>query len=309
MQGARAELRLASAVVRHFQGRLTDARRLAVAALADAEAAGDRRAQAQAHLQLEMTMSYLGDPDHRSHGAAALALFEALGDDLGLGNLLLNMGVSAYDEGDWGGALRSYERSGAAYRRAGDVIGEASATNNRAEILTDQGRTDDAGEALTEARQVFTATGYRTGVAYTTSGRARLALRAGRFDEAHALIDEARAEFTRLGSDDMVVDSDVRLVEILLAEGRAADALAGARALGEIAGIAFLPVTLARLEGQALLALGRGEEARPILGSALAAARAAGIRFEEARCLLALGDLEAGAELLRALGVEQPLVP
>ncbi len=302
-RAVRAELLLVRSVVRFFQGRLP--RSIELAELALAEAGGDARLEAQAHLQLEMACSESAQPDRADHhGAEALRRFEELSDDLGLGNLHLNLGVSAYNASDWDRALAEYDAASVAYERAGDVIGEASARNNQAEILTDQGRLEEAAQALDDARRTFAGTGYLTGLAYTVSGRARVALRQGRMDDAHRLLDDARARFVELGADGMIVDTDLRRAEVFIDERRFDEALELLDGLvPEVQGVALLPITLARLRGWALRGAGDETGGRASFEEALAAAVRDGVPFDEARCLHALGRSEEAGALFDRLGV------
>ena len=261
-----AELRLVAGVVRFFQGRFGEAIELAGAAVDGAERAGATAALAQAHLQLEMAYSELGQKNERArHGDRALELLEGLDDPLGLANLHLNLGVSQYNEANWREAIEHYGRSAHYYRLVGDTIGAEAARNNQAEILTDQGRLDEAATILDNVERALRAAHYPLGVATTTSGRARIALRRGDLDVAGLLLDEARAAFVDLDARHMVIDTDVRRVEHLVWAGRADEAewLAAQveRDLDEAGPVAVLPSTLVRLRGWAALQLGDPERA------------------------------------------------
>ncbi|MBV9951757.1 MAG: tetratricopeptide repeat protein [Acidimicrobiia bacterium] len=317
---ARAELELAYGVARYYQGRFGEALRRAQAAGEIGRALGDRSIEAQAELQLEMACSDLRLPERVGHGARSLELLEDLGDDLRLGNLLLNLGVSSANEGRWDEARACYERSAAAYRQAGDVVGAASTLNNEAEILTDQGRIDDAETRLLDARRIYRSAGYEWGVALTTSGLSRLALRRGRVDEAHELLDRAEAEFRDLDSTALVIDTRVRQVELLVYEGRVEDACALAddvdTELEAFGHVAMLPATMLRLRAMLDLQRGSLDSARRGFESAIVAAEAEDIAYEVALALAGLDaidraagrDADAGratrlAELCAGLGV------
>ncbi len=288
----RADLQLAYGVTRYYQGRFRDALRWAERALETGRQLGDEFIEATAELQLEMACSDLRRPDRAAHGARALELFEKLGDDLRLGHLLLNLGVSEYNEGRWDEAVSYYARSAEAYGRVGDVVGAASTLNNEAEILTDQGRIDEAEARLENARRIYRSAGYQWGVALTTSGFSRLALRRGDIDRAHERLDRAEVEFRELDSAALVLDTRVRQVECLVVEGRDADALTLA---GEVAEemrafglVPILPITLSRYRATALLRTGDVAGAAEELDRALGAARADGVLYEVALCLAAL---------------------
>ena len=291
----RAAAQLGRSFVRWQQGKLEDARELAELALARAEAKGAKQQMAQAHLQLEMACGEIGLPGRAEHAEAAESLFAAAGDDLGLANLLLNLGVSAYNESDWTTSLECFERSAASYRRAGDVIGEAIVINNRAEILTDQGRLDEATECLEDARRVFRATRYEIGIAATTSARSRVALRLGDADAAAALNAEARAEFERLGAQELVVDADARRAEQLATYGDPDEALRACEAaqseVDAYGGLQVVAIAVRRYTAIALARLGRLDDARAAIDDALARARAAGVLHQVAFALTVRAQL------------------
>ena len=304
----RCELALTRALARYWQGRAQEAVDWARRALGSAIEIDDTRLQAQAHLQLEMALSDLGSPERAEHGEQAMALFEAIGDDIGLGNTLLNVGVSEYNEGRWDSSLARYERAAAAYRRAGHVTASAHPVNNQAEILTDQGRIDDAEDRLRTARRMYRSTGYAMGVALTTSGLSRLALRRGDFARAHELLDAAMLEFEALGAGAFLLDTKVRRVETLVFEGRAVDAMVLADeltvALGKQSGVPLLPITVLRLRALALWTVGSAEAALAELDRALALARRDGARFEIALCL----HTAAAIDTARGITVSDPVI-
>ena len=285
----RAAAQLGRSFIRWQQGRLEDSRRLAELALALATAKGAEKQMAQAHLQLEMAYGELGLPGRAEHAEEALRLFAATADYLGLANLLLNLGVSAYNESDWETALDWFESAADAYRRAGDVIGEAIVTNNRAEILIDQGRLDEAAQCLDDARRVFRATRYEIGVAATTSARSRVALRNGDVESAARLNAEARAEFERLGAHELVVDADARAAEQLATYGDPAEAVKVCTKVREEVdnhdGLPVVAIAARRYLAVALARSGQPESALTVIDEALARARTAGSLHEVALAL------------------------
>ncbi|HEX5615768.1 MAG TPA: tetratricopeptide repeat protein [Acidimicrobiia bacterium] len=317
---------LAYSVTRHYQGHFREALEAARPVVSRATSIGDARAVAQAYLQLEMNAGRLGLPERADHEARGLELWEQLGDDLGLGNLLLNVAVTALNAGNTARALELNARARAAYERAGDVIGAGIAVNNRAEILTDQGHWDEARECLLVARRIMRAAGYRFGVALTTSGLSRLELRAHRTEEAQSLLAEALDEFRALGSDDMVLDTRVREVEVLLYTGRAEQALSCARQvirdLDTFGPYPVVPITARRFAAYALLALGDVASARIALEDARERADREHARYESALTRLALAECAhregapddepptVAAQILEGLGVvEVPPIP
>jgi class 3 adenylate cyclase/tetratricopeptide (TPR) repeat protein len=281
---ARAGLELGYGVVRFFQGRYADSTTWVDRALATLGRLSEPRLQAQAHLQLEMACSELRRPERADHGDHAIALFTELGDDLGLGNVLLNVGFSLSFEGRWSESVEYYVQSHHAFERCGDVIGMAYTLNNGAEILTDQGRNADARELLEEARRVWRAADYRIGVAITTSGLARLDLRDGDVDRGGEGIRRALAEFRELGSESYIADSLVRIVEWSLHTGEPRlieSAITEARdALDHIGDVQLLPIVLHRFESVAAAIEGDIERATETAAEADGMARAYPAEYE-----------------------------
>ena len=170
-------------------------------------------------LYLQHMMSvYLGDPSDRlAH--EALEIFEGIGDLVGQGNVLNNLGISSYYRGQWSEALEFYERSAAVRLRSGDVVGAATEDNNVGEILSDQGEYDEARSLFESARAAWLAAGYKVGIAFATSNLGRLAARAGDLVVGRQLLEEALAQFKEINSPIFVAETELRLVECGVLEG------------------------------------------------------------------------------------------
>ncbi len=281
---ARAGLELGYGVVRFFQGRYLDSTEWVQRALESIAGLAEPRLRAQAHLQLEMACSELRSTDREGHGEKAVGLFTQLGDDLGLGNVLLNVGFSLSFEGRWDESFSYYGRSHDAFERCGDVIGMAYTLNNGAEILTDQGRNHEARDLLREARRVWRAADYRIGVAITTSGLARLDLRDGDVRQAGVGVQQALDEFKALGSESYVADTLVRILEWSVVGGTETEVQSAAdrarSALTQLGHVQLLPITLRRLEGAACARFGDPETALTVLDEAEAMARSYPAAYE-----------------------------
>jgi tetratricopeptide (TPR) repeat protein len=225
-----------------------------------------------------------------------MALLTELDDSIGLGNLLLNRGESAWRESRALDAIADFKASSKRYQRAGDVLGAALADNNLAEILTLQFRLDSAQELLIRARRVTQAANYPHGTMITVSGLSRIAAWKGRTADALALQSEALSGFRKLRADDFVVDSLVRLVEIHVIAGDAPAALAAAdeanRAMSRLGDVAVVPATLMRLRARALLLAGRDAEARKTFENALDLATVDGFTYEVALASMGIGRMD-----------------
>ena len=135
---------MARATIRNFLGEWKECLTLSRELLRDFEHSDDRRLLAQAHLLAEWCCTCLGLPERAEHERAALALLTELDDSIGLANLYLNRGVSAWRECRAHDAVADFRSSSEHYERAGDVLGAALADNNLAEILTLQFHLDAA---------------------------------------------------------------------------------------------------------------------------------------------------------------------
>ena len=241
-----AELAIAYAGVRFREGRYRDCIAWATKAEAEADGSAYRSGLAHALYLQDMALFDLSEPSG-SQGRRALAIFEDLGDLVGQGNVLNNMGIDAYYQGRWDQALEYYDRSRIVRQKAGDIVGVATQENNIAEILSDQGHYDDATRLFQSAREEWRAADYRVGVALATSNLGRLAMRSGEFESGARLLGDALERFGAIGSTVYVAETEARLAEGLLLAGTAADLSVADRA------VADLSDKLSTLDGAELL--------------------------------------------------------
>jgi tetratricopeptide (TPR) repeat protein len=230
-------------------------------------------------------------------------LLTELDDALGLGNLLLNRGVSAWHKWQVERAIADFRASSECYARAGDVVGAAIVDNNLAEILTVQFRLDQAEALLRNARRVLRAANYTLGEMATISGLSRVAAWRGETAQALELQLTALEGFRSLAADDYVLDSLVRLVEIHALAGDADAALVAADSaaakLTDLGTVPVVPSTLARLRARPLLDTGRVLEAIESLERALSLAASDGNAYEVAMSSLLLGQLRGDEQQTR----------
>lgn len=299
--GVRGHLLLSRATLWNFQSRWRACLDLCREILSDSSYAADRRLLAQAHLLAEWCCTALGLGDRAAHAQAALDLMTEVDDSIGLANLLLNRGESAWRENRPSDAISDFRTSSALYTRAGDVLGAALADNNLAEVLTLQFHLDEAERLLVHARRVAQAANYPHGTLATISGLSRIAAWRGNIDTAIALQSEAVSGFRDLRADDFVADGLVRLVEIHVIAGdvSALDVAGEAqRAVQRLGNVPVLSATLGRLRARALLAAGRTDEARVGFERARAAAQLEGFAYEEILAALGLARLDGDQGLV-----------
>ena len=145
----RADLQIAYAGVKFRQGRFQQCAEWCERALKDLGSNNFDAQQAHALYMLIGANAAL----RRSSGDIApeamdIDIYERIGDLFGLGALLNNIGIEAFNRGDWDEALEMWERSRTARTDAGDVIGAAASANNIAEIYSDQGRVKPGDRAV-----------------------------------------------------------------------------------------------------------------------------------------------------------------
>ncbi|MCC6226356.1 MAG: AAA family ATPase [Microthrixaceae bacterium] len=310
-------LELMRSQVRYFQGRSRSCLTLAEVAIGSSRPLGAAAEEAQGHVLAEMACESLGLFEQRAqHDVAAERLFTEVGDDLGLGNLLLNRGAGQLHRGEWAEAVETNQRAATHYRACGDLVGAAIADNNTGEIRAGQQRLDEATELLSRAQRVLRAGGYPLGTALTVSGLARIAAWRGDLAGARASYDEVIEEFRRLGAEDYEADTLVRIAEWHLLAGSpeaALEVLDAAHAQsGRLGDPAMLAAAVERATGDAMWALGERAAARDIYRRGVDTAVRRRLRHEEALCRLGLSacgeeDQRPVAEALFAqMGVLHP---
>ena len=214
----RADLQIAYAGVKFRQGRFQQCAEWCDRALEDL---GSRDFDAQRAHALYMLIGANAALRRSSGDIApeAMAIYERIGDLFGLGALLNNIGIEAFNRGDWDEALEMWERSRTARTDAGDVIGAAASANNIAEIYSDQGRVHQAIELFHEALAVWEGAQFPVGVALVNLNLGRADARAGMADRAQRRLDIAGEKFAEMGAQSYVVDTNIRRAEAFTLNG------------------------------------------------------------------------------------------
>jgi predicted ATPase/class 3 adenylate cyclase len=308
----RSELDLASAGVRSRQGRHHDCIRFAAEAAQEAARVSHSSGYAHALYLQHATSVYLNQPND-DLALAALSVFEKLGDLVGQGNVLNNLGMSAFYQGNWDASVNYNTRSRQARVRSGDVVGEATEAYNLAEILSDQGELETARSLLGSARATWRAAGYRVGAALATSDLGRLEARAGDVDAGRRLLDEALAALLGIRSPVFAAETRARLLECYVLEGDFTAAIAlSTELLSDTQGkpgYEHIELTILRVLGTATAlaeltrgpAGGQGAQSRPLdhcrpLEHAIERATAMRAPYELALCLATRALLNLATE-------------
>jgi tetratricopeptide (TPR) repeat protein len=286
----RAQLALAYAGVRYRQGRYREMLRWANEAADDARVSQDRSALGHAYFLIDLGYASIGAPERGSFAQQAIAIFEELGDHVGLSRSLNNLGISAWRSGDWGKSLDLFDGSRRAYERSGDVVGAAMAANNAAEILSDQGRLDEAIAMYRSALRTCKSARYPSGAAVVTGNLGQAEARAGRCAEGLGLLEESLALLNKIGAAGYELEAAVKKTEALVLAGRFDDALDGSRQLLirlDASEEDVLAAMLQRQRALALLGTGLVDDAMRTLDDAVDRALTAGADYEVARSLVA----------------------
>jgi tetratricopeptide (TPR) repeat protein len=291
----RAQLSVFHASIRAAQGRARDARTSCVRAIEEADASGDREALAHAYYILDWALMLEGRAAAYENSSKALEIYRELRDPAGQAVVLNNLGAFKYFDGDWDDAVVLYKQGRDARERTGDPVNAAYGTCNIGEILSDQGRLDEAEPLLRDARRVWRAAGDGAGVAFAESLLGRLASRAGRADEAIELFARARATFVKVGSQADIIEVDARVAECLVLRGLADEALKRASmALVEaetLVGVSVQTPLLQRIQGYALMQLGRLDDAAAAFDSSLLVAHSRKAPYDVALTMRAIAQL------------------
>jgi DNA-binding SARP family transcriptional activator len=158
--GLRARIQADLALALHHAGQLERATTLAREALALAEGAADRRAQAQAHNMLGVLARNAGEPQSALvQLERSLALARELHDDPAQAAALNNLALVKRDAGELPEALVLTEDALALCAAYGDRHREAALENNLADLYHATGGDDEAMMHLKRAVAIFTEVG------------------------------------------------------------------------------------------------------------------------------------------------------
>lgn len=293
---AEGDLSLAYSGVRFRQGRLHDALKWAHRAEAIARRLDDPRILAHSAYLLTAGYAMLRRPEVSQYDHISLPLFEQLGDLVGQGNVLNNLGVNARDDSDWIKALDYYRRARTVREEVGDVIGADTAIINIAEILSYQGHIGEAEQLFLATVRSCRRTGYEIGYGVAACNLGRLYARLEDYEQARALQADAIERLERAGATYQVLEGKVMQVECetLARNGELALQMAGPL-LEEIRAFddPLLEPTLVRIMAWAHMITGGMEEAQRLATECIEQSRAEGLIYEEALCLILVGQITA----------------
>jgi tetratricopeptide (TPR) repeat protein len=159
-KGLRARIQADRALSFHHAGQPERAAELVSEALALAESAGDRRAQAQAHNMLGVLARHAGELDTAlTELERSLALADELGDGAAQAAALNNLALARREGGELDTALELTERALGLCSAYGDRHREAALENNLADIHHAAGRPEQSMAHLKRAVGIFSEVG------------------------------------------------------------------------------------------------------------------------------------------------------
>ncbi|MBP7692590.1 MAG: AAA family ATPase [Anaerolineales bacterium] len=140
-----AQLRLIAGLILCRQARLTEAEQQAQAGRVIAEALGELTILARVHMLLAVITLQRGE-NHASANEASLALelYTRAGDLAGQASAHNQRANAAFNLGGWSEADAAYRRARAVFEQIGDVYNRAFVENNLGEIALNQGRWEEA---------------------------------------------------------------------------------------------------------------------------------------------------------------------
>lgn len=266
-------------------GRLEDALQDATTALAQADAAGDHGLAARALHHLGRIGFRNGDlAGARDHYEQALGLYRRLRDDWRAAMARSDLGLILKNQCEWDAAAASLQGALETFRRLGRFPSAADALLNLGIVYQKSGEWERAEECYGQAEQAYQQLANPLRLAAVRIARGNVARLQRRFPDAEALFGDALRRARELGAAREEVLAIEFLGELDADRDRHAEALARYdQALMLAAGIGpegDLVAELERRRADALVGLGRLDEAQHAAGRAAVVAERIGDRLE-----------------------------
>jgi DNA-binding NtrC family response regulator/Tfp pilus assembly protein PilF len=292
----RARLHLQAAAALFQLGRLVESRESAQRGLEIADECGDLALSAQAINYQGRTLYREGDlAGARDHYEHALALYKRVGDLANTAHLRNNLGLVHKNLCEWEAAIAHFRAALDLHRDAGRFGEAGNPLLHLGIVYQKSGEWARADEYYTEAQRVFSQVGDQLGLVRTGIGQGNVARLQRRFSDAETLLLAALERARVNGARREEVLAQEFLGELDFDRERPAAALAR---YGEVLPMAEkiapegdLVVELERRRAEALLAVGRIDEASTACARALRLARLTEDRLEHAVAHRLSGDI------------------
>jgi tetratricopeptide (TPR) repeat protein len=288
-EARRVDVRLdnQTAVVRLGQEKGQEARRWAVRTVERARETDDPETLVQALMGIDHADLLLGVPVDGSSTREAFDICVANGFRPRESVASTNLGTYAFFRGDWDEAVEWYRISKRAGLEAGNATGASEADVNLSEILLNRGELDEAETRLRDAVRVLRASQMDWETAYAEMLLARVLLARGDLAEARRLADGSVAVFTDLSTRTSAFEASLVRADVVAHEGQHEESLALIEAAEGAAKGDDEPLRARACAQKAasLVALGRLDDALPLVDTGLDLARDQKLPFEEATLL------------------------
>ncbi len=144
----------------------------------------------------------------------SLAIYQELGDRLGISTALLQLGTITHDQGDYASARSLYEQSLAMKRELGDRLGTAMLLNNLGIVAQQQGDHTEAKSLFEQSLLIKRELGDNLGVAISLYYLARVACQQADYLKARTLCQESLVIERDLGDKIGIADCLEGLAEV-----------------------------------------------------------------------------------------------
>jgi tetratricopeptide (TPR) repeat protein len=222
----RSRLSVRRSFVHHLRSRHTEALHWSAIAVEEARASGDPADLAYAYNARDLTLTAAGVVSEEKFGELALASYELSGDLDGQAKCLINLGIRAFQQGEWLLAAERYAEAGRRCQRVGDTDNEAIARYNLAELMIRQRRYDEAEPLLPEAQRLARVADDVELLALIARETGKVRVGQGRATEARACFEAAREGLAKAGLDHELMDVGAGLAECRALEGDIAGGVA-----------------------------------------------------------------------------------
>jgi DNA-binding SARP family transcriptional activator len=292
------DLALTSVTLFQLKGYFDDWRETAERGLAATEAAGNQRGRAAMLYSLGgMHSQQTRIEEAQRCYAAALELFEEVGDDHGYALTVRNAATLGWLRDQGADTMAKYEAALEKMRAVGDLIGEAHILQKMAKVHIDEGDADRARGLLEKALEGCREAGYLRGEAQTLNRFAELHLFGNEIEQAHHALNRVLLIVRDIGDRIGEAHALLRLGVVRQRSGRLDNAdttLHHALSLAQQVGERMVAARAHHALGEIALARGQDAAAMDHVDAALGLFADLGATIWRAKALILRSDIHQG---------------
>lgn len=284
---SRGEALLLMGKIYHDMGKPTASQRWAEEALRLAEQEGDRRIELAALPLLGSLSLHRGDLDHAEElFQQAITLAKDIGDKRVEGSTLYLLGSVDLNQGDLLPAMERLKDAIILFQEMANRRGEAWSTLTLGTALARGGHNEAGKTFVRRALDICRELGDKWAEPWCLRALGEISLAEKDLLEAESNFQEALSKSHSTGDRGVLPELYLGLAEVGLNKGQAEQALEYARLAREVVSEddLYSQATTQRVQGTALAALGRDQEAEECFKGSVAAIEGTGFRPEIARC-------------------------